>query len=92
MSNKTSPNITAYLDEPGSYKETRNNLLNMMNSFDKLRKEFNIVANMALMQEHFRDRTMEVNEQLYQTIYLLGEMYGFTMADDIIENVELKKQ
>ncbi len=91
MNNETLPNTTAYLDEPDSYKETRNGLLNMMNSFDKLRKEFNTVANMALMQEHFQDRTKEINEQLCQTTYLLGEMYGFTMADDIIENVELKK-
>lgn len=89
MSKEILPDSTAYLGEPENYRGTRDEILSLMSTINKSKQDFDRISNIVLLQEHFHERTKEVHKQLCQAIYLLGEMYGFTMSDDIIENVKL---
>lgn len=87
MNKEVLPDSTAYLGEPENYQKTRVEMLSLMNTINKFRQDFDRVTSIALLQEHFKEEAAEVKQNLFQAIYLLGKMHGYTIADDLIENV-----
>lgn len=79
----------AYVNEPKNYNDLRVKIENLMRTVNQVKKDFNEISNIDLIQEQFQERTREAKGQLSQMIYLLGEVYGYSLSDDILENVEL---
>lgn len=78
-----------YVNEPKNYNDLRVKIENLMRTVNQVKKDFNEISDIDLIQEQFQERTREAKGQLSQMIYLLGEVYGYSLSDDILENVEL---
>ena len=79
----------SYANEPANYQEARESILSLMRNLTKAKKDMKAISNLDIVVEQFQDRTKEAYGQLCQTVYLLGEIYGYTLSDDILEDVEL---
>ena len=47
------------------------------------------ISELDIVVEQFQERTREIIGELSQAVYSLGEIYGYTLSDDILGNVEL---
>lgn len=79
----------SYANEPANYQEARESILNLMRNLTKAKEDMKAISNLDIVVEQFQDRTKEAYGQLFQTVYLLGEIYGYTLSDDILEDVGL---
>lgn len=79
----------AYVNEPKNYKDLRVKIENLMKTVNQVKKDFNEISDIDLVQEQFQERAREAKGQLSQMVYLLGEVYGYSLSDDVLENVEL---
>lgn len=79
----------SYANEPVNYQEERKSILSLMRNLNKAKEDMKAISDLDIVVEQFQDRTKEAYGQLCQTVYLLGEIYGYTLSDDILEDVEL---
>lgn len=83
--NKKTP--ISYTNEPQNYQKVRGTILSLMNDIKKAKEDVKVIASLDIVVEAFQERTELLSKQLSQAIYLLGEIYGYTLSDDILENV-----
>ena len=79
----------SYANEPANYQEARESILSLMRNLTKAKKDMKAISELDIVVEQFQERTREIIGELSQAVYSLGEIYGYTLSDDILENVEL---
>ena len=79
----------SYANEPANYQEARESILSLMRNPTKAKKDMKAISELDIVVEQFQERTREIIGELSQAVYSLGEIYGYTLSDDILGNVEL---
>lgn len=79
----------SYANEPANYQEARESILSLMRNLTKAKKDMKAISELDIVVEQFQERTREIIGELSQSVYSLGEIYGYTLSDDILGNVEL---
>ncbi len=79
----------SYANEPANYQEARESILSLMRNLTKAKKDMKAISELDIVVEQFQERTREIIGELSQAVYSLGEIYGYTLSDDILGNVEL---
>lgn len=80
-------NIKAYTDEPANYKEIRTEVESLMTAIRDCKERFKKIYSLDIVQEQFQDPALTTVGTLTQAIYLLGEIHGYMLADDVLESV-----
>lgn len=84
---KNIPCVDRLLDEPENYTELRIKIQGLMSKLMDCKKELKEISDLGLVQEQFSENsTMDIGA-IHQIIYSLGEIYGYTYADDTLEGV-----
>lgn len=78
----------SYANEPANYQEARESILSLMRNLTKAKEEMKAISNLDIVIEQFQERTRGIIEELSRAVYSLGEIYGYTLSDDILGNVE----
>ena len=76
-------------NEPANYQEARESILSLMRNLTKAKKDMKAISELDIVVEQFQERAREIIGELSQAVYSLGEIYGYTLSDDILGNVEL---
>lgn len=79
----------SYANEPANYQEARESILSLMRNLTKAKKDMKAISELDIVVEQFQERTREIIGELSQAVYSLGEIYGYTLSDDVLGNVEL---
>ena len=79
----------SYANEPANYQEARESILSLMRNLTKAKKDMKAISELDIVVEQFQERTREIIGELSRAVYSLGEIYGYTLSDDILGNVEL---
>lgn len=87
--NQNKQNGFSYANEPANYQEARESILSLMRNLTKAKKDMKAISELDIVVEQFQERTREIIGELSQAVYSLGEIYGYTLSDDILGNVEL---
>ena len=82
----------SYANEPANYQEARESILSLMRNLTKAKKDMKAISELDIVVEQFQERTREIIGELSQAVYSLGEIYGYTLSDDILGNVEIEKE
>lgn len=85
-------NVQAYMNEPTNYKEIRNEVTSLMTAIKNCKDRFKKINGLAIVQEQFQEPGKTTLSSLNQAIYLLGEIYGYMLADDVLETVDSNNQ
>jgi hypothetical protein len=85
-------NVQAYMNEPKNYKEIRNEVTSLMTAIKSCKDRFKKINGLAIVQEQFQEPGETTLSSLNQAIYLLGEIYGYMLADDVLETVDSNNQ
>lgn len=73
-------------NEPENYQQIRENMVVLMQDLKKVNDGLKNLGDNPLLNEFFGDRITGSTKSMNKAINMLGEMYGFTVTDDIIEN------
>lgn len=73
-------------NEPENYQQIRENMVVLMQDLKKVNDGLKNLGDNPLLNEFFGDRITGSTKSMSKAINMLGEMYGFTVTDDIIEN------
>lgn len=73
-------------NEPENYQQTRENMVVLMQALKKVNDGLKALGDNPLLSEFFGDRITGSTKNMSKAINMLGEMYGFTVTDDVIEN------
>lgn len=73
-------------NEPENYQQIREDMVVLMQNLKKVNDGLKTLGNNPLLNEFFEDRITGSTKNISEAIDLLGEMYGFTVTDDILEN------
>ena len=85
-------NSQAYMTEPADYKEIRNEVANLMAAIKRCKDRFKKIHDLPIVQEQFQEAGQTTLGTLNQAIYLLGEIHGYMLADDVLEAVYSNNQ
>jgi len=88
----TGDTMASYLDEPENYKALRSEILDLMERVMSVKSDFNEIAGTGIIYERFQEQSTQIKRELTQMIFTLGEIHGYCLADDIVENVHQNKQ
>ena len=72
-------------NEPDNYKQVRESMLVLMQDLKRVNDGLKDLGDNPLLSEFFGDRITGSTQSMSNAINMLGEMYGFTVADDIME-------
>lgn len=72
-------------NEPDNYQQVRESLLALMQELKRVNDNLKDLGDNPLLSEFFGDRITGSTKSMSKAINMLGEMYGFTVADDIME-------
>lgn len=81
-------NSQAYMNEPTNYKEIRNEVESLMAAIKSCKDRFKKIHVLPIVQEQFQAPGQTTLGSLNQAIYLLGEIHGYMLADDVLEAAE----
>ena len=81
-------NSQAYMNEPDNYKEIRTEVTNLMAAIKDCKDRFKKIHDLPIVQEQFQEPGQTTMGSLNQAIYLLGEIHGYMLADDVLESVK----
>lgn len=84
---KNTPNVDRLLDEPENYVEVRVKIQNLMKKLMDCKQDLKEISDLGLVQEQFSENSKMDLGAITQIIYSLGEIYGYTYADDTLEGV-----
>ena len=73
-------------NEPDNYQQVRESMLVLMQDLKRVNDGLKDLGDNPLLSEFFGDRITGSTKSMSNAINMLGEMYGFTVADDIMEN------
>lgn len=73
-------------NEPENYQQIRERMVVLMQDLKKVNDGLKNLGDNPLLNEFFGDRITGSTKSMSKAINMLGEMYGFTVTDDIIEN------
>jgi len=73
-------------NEPENYQQIRESMVVLMQDLKKVNDGLKNLGDNPLLNEFFGDRITGSTKSMSKAINMLGEMYGFTVTDDIIEN------
>ena len=73
-------------NEPENYQQSREDMVVLMQNLKKVNDGLKTLGNNPILNECFEDRITGSTKNISEDIDLLGEMYGFTVTDDILEN------
>ena len=73
-------------NEPENYQQIRESMEVLMQDLKKVNDGLKNLGDNPLLNEFFGDRITGSTKSMSKAINMLGEMYGFTVTDDIIEN------
>ena len=76
------------MNEPDNYKEIRTEATNLMTAIKDCKDRFKKIYNLPIVQEQFQEPGQTTLGSLNQAIYLLGEIHGYMLADDVLESVK----
>lgn len=74
-----------WLDEPENYAEVRSDLFALMSDLKQCKDKLSKLNNLGIVQEYFQEPVRTSVSSISDTIYLLGKINGFTLADDVLE-------
>ena len=80
-------NSQAYMNEPDNYREIRIEVTNLMKALKDCKDRFKKIHDLPIVQEQFQEPGQTTLGSLSQAIYLLGEIHGYMLADDVLESV-----
>lgn len=72
-------------NEPDNYQQVRESMLVLMQDLKRVNDGLKDLGDNPLLSEFFGDRITGSTQSMSNAINMLGEMYGFTVADDIME-------
>lgn len=72
-------------NEPDNYQQVRESMLVLMQDLKRVNDGLKDLGDNRLLSEFFGDRITGSTQSMSNAINMLGEMYGFTVADDIME-------
>lgn len=72
-------------NEPDNYQQVRESMLVLMQDLKRVNDGLKNLGDNPLLSEFFGDRITGSTQSMSNSINMLGEMYGFTVADDIME-------
>lgn len=72
-------------NEPDNYQQVRESMLVLMQDLKRVNDGLKDLGDNPLLSEFFGDRITGSTQSMNNVINMLGEMYGFTVADDIME-------
>lgn len=72
-------------NEPDNYQQVRETMLVLMQDLKRVNDGLKDLGDNPLLSEFFGDRITGSTQSMSNAINMLGEMYGFTVADDIME-------
>ncbi|CCY81571.1 unknown [Prevotella sp. CAG:1185] len=78
--------LSSYENEPENYVKARKDLEQLMIKANKINSEFEKLAELPIIAEQFDVRIIKASRNLNKLISLLGEMYGFCLIDDVLQN------
>ena len=84
---KNTPNVDRLLDEPENYIEEGVKIQNLMKKLMDCKQDLKEISDLGLVQEQFSESSKMDLGAITQIIYSLGEIYGYTYADDTLEGV-----
>ena len=85
-------NSQAYMNEPDNYKEIRTEVASLMAAIKSCKDRFKKIHDVPIVQEQFQEAGQTTLGTLNQAIYLLGEIHGYMLADDVLEAVYSNNQ
>lgn len=85
-------NSQAYMNEPANYKEVRKEIVSLMEAIKSCKERFKKIHDLPIVQEQFQEPGKQTVGQFNQAIYLLGEISGYMLADDVLESIESNNQ
>lgn len=79
--------LKGFDDEPDNYSEVREVISNLMSDVHKVRKEVaNLNGSIEIVYERYGEQIKNAVIDLEQVVILLGDIYGYLLADDVLEN------
>lgn len=81
-------NTQAYMTEPTDYQKIRNEVASLMAAIKSCKDRFKKIHDLPIVQEQFQEAGQTTLGTLNQAIYLLGEIHGYMLADDVLEAAE----
>ena len=79
--------LKGFADEPDNYSEVREVIFNLMSDAHKVRKEVSkLNDSIEIINECYDEPIKTAVSNLEQVVILLGDIYGYLLADDILEN------
>lgn len=91
MKTKTSPvDSMSYFEEPENYKALRFEIEGLMERINVVKSDFSAIAGTGMIYEQFYEQSSKIKRRLTQMVFILGEMHGYLLADDIGQNVHQK--
>lgn len=91
MEKNKNSKVVNYQDDPQNFEITRSNIKDVMDNAKNLLGDFKQISELDIIQERFMDRSKEITGALSQMIWTLGEMYGYCLADDVIESRNIEE-
>lgn len=85
-------NSQAYMNEPEDYKEIRNEVVSLMAAIKSCTDRFRKIHDLPIVQEQFQEPGQTTLGTLSQAIYLLGEIHGYILADDVLNTAYSNNQ
>lgn len=73
-----------YADEPANYTEVRSEIFKLMVDLKKCKDQYEKLANMEIFREMHQEDVINNRGNLCQVIWFLGELYGYTLSDDVL--------
>ncbi len=82
-------NIQAYENEPKNYQETRKEIEDLIRKLKGCKESIAAIYNIPIIAEveHFQKYRSDSMSDITDIIHKLGEIYGYTITDDILEGV-----
>ncbi len=79
--------LKGFADEPDNYSEVREVISNLMSDAHKVRKEVSkLNDSIEIVYERYSEQIKTAVIDLEQVVILLGDIYGYLLADDVLEN------
>lgn len=79
-------------EEPENYNQVRKDLKALMSDLRKCRDRLDEIKEMPIFAESFSKKMSEAFGGVSSTLWLLGELYGYSLADDYDQKVDLKQK